>query len=481
MPEKFLKKQFNPKSIALAVVLVGVLMAAIDATIVILAMPTIDFHLNTSYLNSIWIILGYILVLAVLSSQVGRIGDRYGRAKLYKYGLIIFTIGSGLCGFAPNINFLIGSRILQALGGVLIGTLSSAVIADHFEPHERGRAFGYTAIGWNFGAILGIFLGGFLTTINWRLIFFINIPIGIILILFAIFKLHDVVKLKKEPIDFVGSIILGIGLVILTLSAVFSMFEGITYHEILLFLVSLIFFILFILWEKRTKFPIIDFILFKQKIFSFSILASMLQAIASFAVLFILILYLQGVRGLNPFVSSMYLLPGYFLGAFVAPAMGRLSDKIGARIPATLGLISIVIGYLAYSLFLGYSTPLYYVAIITILTGMGSAMFYPANNSAIMANAPKDHYAMASGLNRMLGNVGMVISFVLALTVIAGSISRSTAFAIFSGNTISLSITQSINFIKGMDSAFFASIIVLILAIVLSYIRGKEDRKNIKN
>ncbi len=481
MLKNFFKREFSLKSVALFIVLIGVLMAAIDMTIVILALPTIDFHLHSSYLSSIWIILVYLLILAIFSSQVGRIGDRYGRAKLYKYGLVVFTLGSALCGFAPNVNFLIGSRILQALGGVLIGTLSSAVIADHFEPHERGRAFGYTAIGWNFGAILGIFLGGFLTTIDWRLIFFINIPIGFVIILFAIYKLHDVVKPKKEPLDLVGSVILGVGLLILSLSAVFSMFEGITSKEIMLFVLSFIIFMIFILWEKKNKFPTIDFSLFKNRLFSFSILASMFQAIASFAILFILILYLQGVRGLNPFVSSLYLLPGYFLGAFVAPKMGKLSDRIGARIPATVGLVFIIIGYIFYSLFLGYSSPIYYVALITILTGIGSAMFYPANNSAIMANAPKDKYAMASGLNRMLGNIGMVLSFVIALTVISASIPRNTAFAIFSGSSISLTSMQSIAFIKGMDAALLASIIIVLIAMVMSYMRGKENRREINN
>ena len=478
MPGIF-KDGISTKTIALGVVLIGVLMAAIDTTIVILALPTIDIKLSTSPLNSIWVILAYILILAAFSSQVGKLGDLLGRAKLYKYGLVIFIIGSALCGLSPNIDLLIGSRILQAFGGVLIGTISSAVIADHFEPHERGRAFGYTAIGWNFGAILGIFLGGFLTTIDWRWIFFINVPIGAVIIPIAIYKLQDVAKPKKEHFDFIGISILSIGLLILTLGAVFSMFDGLALREIAMFIVSLILFVMFILIERKSQFPTIDFSLFKKKIFSFSILASMLQGIASFAILFILILYLQGIRGLNPFVSSLYLLPGYALGGIIAPFMGRLSDKIGARIPATIGLLFIISAYILYSVFLGVSSPLYYIALITMLTGIGSAMFFPANTSAIMANAPKDKYSMASGLNRMLGNIGMVLSFVIALTVISAVIPRTTAFAIFMGSNISLTSAQSTSFLNGIHSVFLSSMLIVAFAAIMSAIRGKEDRKAI--
>ncbi len=469
----------NAKSMVLAVIVIGVLMAAVDTTIVVLALPTIDVSLSTSPLNSIWIILSYILVLTILSSQVGRLGDRYGRARLYKYGLGVFVLGSALCGLAPNISFLNSSRIIQAIGGALLGTTSAAVLSDHFEPHERGKAFGYLSIGWSFGAILGIFLGGFLSVINWRLIFYINVPIGLALIPIAIYKLRDVVKPMKEPLDLLGGVLLGIGLLTLTLTAVFSMFEGITSLEIALFFVSLLILLAFVLRERRIKYPTINFSMFSNRIFTFSVIASMLQSTASFAVLFLLILYLQGVRGLNAFDASIYLIPGYLIGGIVGPLMGRLSDKIGARVPATLGLAALGFGYFAYATLLGVNTPLYIISLITILTGLGTGSFFPANTSAIMANAPKDKYAMASGLNRMLGNVGMVLSFVIALTVISSTIPRSTALAIFSGSNIVLPQTQGVSFLQGLDYSLYASIIVIALAAIMSLTRGKEDRRSI--
>lgn len=471
--------KIDSKTIALTVIFVGVLMAAVDTTIVVLALPTIDLGLHTSPLYSIWVILTYIFVLAILSSQIGRLGDRYGKARIYKYGLVIFTVGSALCGLAPTIGFLIGSRVLQAVGGAIIGTASAAVISDHFEPHERGRAFGYTAIGWNFGAILGIFLGGALAVINWRLIFYINVPIGIIIAIIAFYKLKDLSEPHKEPFDMLGAVLLGITLLLLSYAASRVMFEGLAQIDALLFAASAAFAVAFIIREKRIKYPTINFSLFKNRVFKFSIIASMLQSTASFAILFMLILYLQGVKGLDPFTSSVFLLPGYLLGGIAAPYMGRLSDRIGARIPATSGLLLIGLGYVAYALFLGVGTPSYYVAIITILTGVGSAMFFPSNNSAIMANAPRDRYSMASGLNRMLGNVGMVLSFVVALTVVATAIPRSTAFAIFSGSSVVLSHSQGISFMHGLDAAFIASLAIILAATAMSFARGREDRQEL--
>ena len=214
------------KSEILAVLVVGVLMSAIDITIVILALPTIDSGLHSGIALSIWVIMAYILVMTVLSTQVGKLGDKFGRAKLYNYGLGIFVVGSALCGLSPDIYALIGFRALQAVGGALIGTSSSAVVSDNFEPHERGKAFGFTSLGWNLGSIFGIFLGGLLATINWRLIFLINVPIGIVLLPISIRKLRDVKESIKERFDILGSLILGAGLFTLTIAAVYYIFRN---------------------------------------------------------------------------------------------------------------------------------------------------------------------------------------------------------------------------------------------------------------
>ncbi|MCY0869408.1 MAG: MFS transporter, partial [Firmicutes bacterium] len=162
--------------LALTVILIGVLITAVDTTIVVLALPTMMASLKSPLSGAVWVILSYLLVITLLATQVGRIGDMFGRVRIYEYGFLVFIIGSLLCGIAGNETQLILFRILQGIGGAFVTANSGAVIADTFPPEVRGRAYGFNSIGWNLGAILGILLGGFITTyFSWRWIFLINV------------------------------------------------------------------------------------------------------------------------------------------------------------------------------------------------------------------------------------------------------------------------------------------------------------------
>jgi MFS family permease len=169
------------RNIVLAIVVLGTLMGALDSTIVLLAFPVINDSLHSDFVTTIWIILAYLLIISVTTTQMGRIGDIYGRSKIFNLGFAVFTIGSALCGFSPHIYLLIGFRILQALGGAIMTANSGAIIADIFPKESRGKAYGYNSLGYTSGAMLGIVVGGIITTfISWQYIFFLNIPIGII-------------------------------------------------------------------------------------------------------------------------------------------------------------------------------------------------------------------------------------------------------------------------------------------------------------
>ncbi len=470
----------NLKKVVLLVAVLGVLMSAIDSTIVILALPAIDIALKTTAINSVWVIMAYILIITVMSTQVGKLGDNFGRARMFNLGFLIFIIGSALCGFSLDVYQLIFFRLIQGVGGALISSNSGAIISDYFDRHERGKAFGYTAVGWNIGAILGIVLGGLLAEFDWRLIFLINVPIGILVVPIGFIKVKDIVPKLNEKMDILGSVLLGISLLIISYLSVFIIGSGFDILAFLMVILSIVFAILFILREYFAKSPILDLGLFRSKIFAFSVISAMLQFTASFAVLFLLTIYLQGALGLNPFIASLYLLPGYVLGALLSPFMGRFSDKYGARILATVGLSATGIGYLFYIGFLWENSPAYTVAIITMITGLGSAMFFPANSSAIMAHAPQGKYGMASGTTRMLNNVGMVLSFTIALSVASLSIPSYIVLEIFVGTTTGLSglnPTAGKDFVNGLHVAFFVSFIIIIIAALMSAIRGKENRR----
>jgi EmrB/QacA subfamily drug resistance transporter len=464
-------------SIVLIVVLLGVLMGAVDSTIVILALPTIVQSLHSNLFTLIWIILIYLLEIAVLTTQLGRLGDSYGRAKIYNLGFIIFTIGSALCGASPTAYFLIGSRGVQAIGASMMQANSGAIVSDYFPPNVRGRAFGYTSIGWNVGAILGIVLGGVITTfIGWRYIFYINVPIGIIAAIVGFREVKDVNKIKSK-IDIPGLILFGTSLALITYGSADIAGEGVVLKNELMIIIGTILLIPFILLERKNESPLINLKVLKNRVLTSSLFASFLQSTGYLATAFLLIMYLQGIRGLTPFNASLLLVPGYVLASLIAPFSGRLSDRLGARIPATigLGLMAVVAAY--YAMQLSLNTPYIDIILATIIGGIGSSLFFPANNSAVMANSPRNLYGGVSGILRTLANTGILLSYVITITVASLTVPRYVAFEVFLG-TSNLIGGVATKFIVGLHAAFFVSIGILIAAAVLSAIRGKENRAN---
>ena len=255
--EKFAKN----RNIILSVIVVGTLMGAVDSTIVLLAFPTITAKLHSDFITALWVILAYLLVLAVTTTQFGRMGDRYGRSKMFNVGFIIFTVGSVLCGFSTSIGLLIGFRIIQAVGGSLIQSNSSAIISDVFPREIRGRAFGFNALGFTVGAIVGIVLGGIITTfVGWQYIFFINAPIGIIAIAIGLRYLQDTYRAIAK-IDIVGMLIFGGALGILSYGATEYAASGITFGnavEMAVGAVLIIWFFLFMTTAEKTQLSIFN-------------------------------------------------------------------------------------------------------------------------------------------------------------------------------------------------------------------------------
>jgi EmrB/QacA subfamily drug resistance transporter len=450
-------------------------MASIDSTIVLLAFPAITTALHSNISTIIWVILIYIIVVAVLSTQLGRIGDIFGRSRMFNLGFATFTIASFLCGIAPTDITLIISRALQAVGGALISSNSGAIIADTFERHRIGRAYGFTGMSWNIGALLGIVLGGFITTfIGYRYIFFINVPIGIVAVILGIRYLKDTVKSKKN-FDLFGMSTLGIAIALISYAGVSYASVGLNALNMGLLLVGIISGILFIFIEKKVKLPTVNFSMFKNRIFRNSLMASLFQGLGFMGVTFLLIMYLQGVRGFTPLYASLLLLPGYVVSSILSPIMGRYSDRYGARLLSTIGIVFMIAGILFYIMLLGVSSPVYYILIGTMITGFGGAMFWPANNSAVMANVSNEVRGAASGTLRLFGNMGLIGSFVIAFVAASSAVPRYVAFEIFVGTSKVIGGIGG-SFVYGMKIAFVSLIAMLLIAGVFSLTRGKEDR-----
>ncbi len=463
------------QKIIIAILMLGTLMGSLDSTIVILAFPSISQSLHADMLTTIWIILIYLLVVAVCTTQLGRLGDIYGRSRMFNTGFGVFTLGSLLCGLSATISLLILSRGIQAFGGALMQANSGAIVADTFPSHERGTAFGYISLGWTSGAMLGIVLGGIITTyFGWEYIFFINLPIGIIATLVGFRYVRDNIRIDAR-LDTVGMVLLGAALTLVSFAGVDFAGEGVAMINIWSFCAGVVAIVLFLVYESRTPHPIINFATFKNRILKYSILASFFLSLGYLSVVFLITMYLQGIRGLSPLDAALLLTPGYIVGSLLSPLMGRLSDRYGARILATSGAAMLILATLVY-LTLRIDTPFWVVLVASGISGIGSAMFFPSNNSAVMANAPQGSFGGISGVLRTVQNIGILGSFVVAITVASASIPRSVAFEVFIGTT-NLVGGVSNAFLHGIDASLWASIAIMGIAAILSWLRGHEVRR----
>lgn len=467
-----------PRSrLALIVIMIGVLITAVDTTIVILALPVMRSALHVGFAAVSWVILAYLLVITLLATQVGRIGDMFGRVRMYELGFVVFMLGSALCAVSWSELSVVGFRVLQGVGAAFVTANSGAIIADVFPPERRGHAYGYTAVGWTAGAVIGILVGGLLITfLSWRWIFWINVPIGLVAVALAVYALPSAKGQGRQRLDVLGMLVLGFGLFAMLWAMIRLTTEPFGTTLVGLFVVGLILLVVFVLLEARTAEPMIRLSLFRVPTLSPSFLAAFFQGLANFAVLFLIIMYLQGVRALSPLDAALLLVPGYIVGTFMGPMSGRLADRLGPVVPATGGILVEVVALLLYA-HLGLHTPLWRVSAISVVNGLGTGGFYPGNNSAVMKAAPRGSFGVASGLLRTFSNVGMIFSFSVALLVAARSMPHELAFAIFVGGA-KLSLHQSAAFLGGIHAALYASIAALAVAAVLSASRaGARSRR----
>jgi EmrB/QacA subfamily drug resistance transporter len=459
----------------MAVIMTGVLMTAVDTTIVVLALPEIQRSLHVALSAVVWVIISFLLVITLLSTQVGRLGDMFGRVRMYQAGFAVFVLGSLACAVSWDEASIIVFRIVQGVGGAFIMANSGAVIADLYPRERRGRAYGFTSVGWTLGAVIGIVLGGLIVTyVSWRWVFWINVPVGVAALAAGVRVLHDRGERTRRRLDLAGMACLGLGL-FGVLWAMTRLATTALDAEVAGYLIGGIALLgAFVVIEQRQAEPMLPLSLFRIPTMAASLLASLFQGLANFAVLFLVIMYLQGPRGLTPIHASLLLVPGYVLGSVVGPYAGRLADRRGPVLPATAGL-AIQVGALAIYAQLGMATGLWVVVAAAIVNGLGASLFFPANNSAVMKAAPPQAFGIASGMLRTFANIGMVFSFAVAILIASRSISRGLAFAIFVGST-SLHGRLAAAFTSGLHAAFYASMGVMVLAAALSAVRAGPAR-----
>jgi EmrB/QacA subfamily drug resistance transporter len=459
------------ESAVLLLATLGTVMVAVDSTIVILALPTMVRSLASPLETVIWTILIYLLITAALTTQAGRFGDVLGRGRVYNAGFAVFTIGSGLSGFAPNAEFLIGARAVQAVGGAVMFANAGALITQVFPAERRGRAFGFLVFGWSVGAILGILLGGVITTtLGWRYNFFINLPIGAIAVALGLRTLPASER-QSARFDVPGFLLFSAALGAISYGAIEYAANGPSWADLGFVLLGAVLLPLFVAVELRSEHPMLELRELRQRLLGFSLLASLLQALGYLSVVFLLTMYLQGLRGLTPLDASVLLVPGYLVGAVAGPFMGRQVDRVGPRALATSGLLLMLVAVLAYAQ-LTTTSWFGWIPLISLVSGIGTGMFFPANTTAIMSQAAPRRLGAISGLRGALTNIGTLLSFVVTLSIASASVSRITAYEVFLGTT-DLRGGVASQFLVGIHAALYGSAIILGVAAALSWSRGR--------
>jgi MFS family permease len=438
------------KWVALSNTTLGMLVVTINGSILLISLPAIfrGLHLNPLEPGNIgyllWMIMGYLLVTAVFVVTLGRLGDTVGRVRMYNLGFVVFTVASILLALTPldgggGAGWIIGWRLVQGIGGAMLFANSTAILTDAFPPHRRGTALGINQIAAIAGSFIGLIVGGVLSEVSWRAVFWVSVPIGLIGTVWSYRSLHELADRRPSRIDWLGNVTFAVGLSILL--------AGITYgiqpygdHAtgwlnpwVLAGLIGgVALLVAFVAIELKTTDPMFNLSLFRNRAFALGNLAGLLASTGRGGLQFMLIIWLQGIwlplHGYDyestPLWAGIYLLP-LTVGFLIAgPVSGYLSDRYGARSFAAAGMLltgATFIGLLLIPVDFRY----WQFAVLVFLNGIGSGMFSSPNASMIMSSAPADQRGAAAGMRGTFFNAGSSLSIGIFFSLMIVGLARN--------------------------------------------------------
>ncbi|MCB8943721.1 MAG: MFS transporter [Ardenticatenaceae bacterium] len=393
----------------MAAIAMSLFLATIDGSIVNVALPTLVRELQTDFATVQWVVLGYLLVQTTLMLSMGRLGDMIGKKPIYTAGVVIFTLGSLLCGLAPTVYWLIGFRLIQAIGASMTLSLGTAIVTEAFPPTERGRALGLAGTMISAGVVFGPTIGGVLIeALSWHWIFFVNLPVGIIGTILAVRYVPDFRPTGRQQFDYWGALTLLVTLLALSLALTVGQQLGFTDGRILaLFATFALFLTIFLLIEWRTPQPMIDLKLFRNRLFSINLLSGTLVFVGLSGVFILLPFYLELVLGFDPRRVGLLMAVVPILLSVTAPISGWFSDKFGPRPVIVVGLSVVIFGAFLLSR-LNEDTTVILFILSALPIGAGIGIFQSPNNSAVMGSVPRERLGIASSLLSVTRTLGQV-------------------------------------------------------------------------
>ncbi|AOZ90763.1 MFS transporter [Paenibacillus crassostreae] len=466
----------------LSVTSLGVLLVTLNLSSLNVALPELTAHFKADALESNWILLSYMLFTSVLILVFGKLSDIYGRRTLYLTGLILFTIVSLLCGLSPNVWTLIILRIIQAAGGALVITNTTPLITDAFKQKDLGTALGINVLVASAAQLLGPVVGGYLIyMLDWRWIFWFNVPIGLIGIIWAFIILRPVPgKLRGEKIDVIGNlcILFGLGGLVFAFSI-----GGIIGWNTIPVIVGGSMFVLFgayfIWWEQRVKYPSIDFTLFRDRTFAMANLSTFLNSLARSSVVLLIALFYQVIYKENTFTVAIHVLPVTVGMIIASPIVGFLSGKYSTKLLSTVGLSISAIGMLLLTIHTHAEASTVWIGIGQFLVGFGSGVFMTPNTKSIMLTVPVEKRGMANGLRSMLQNMGTVISTAFSLMLVTSVLPPFLKDSIYQGVNARVTEADMSLISNGFQLAFAVMTILTLLAIAISFLRDEKREEMI--
>ncbi len=445
---------------ALLVTTVGAFLTPFMGSSIAIALPSIGGELAMDAILLGWVATAYLLAAAMFLVPLGRIADIYGRKRIFTYGMITYTAASLLSAISTSAAMLISFRVLQGIGGAMIFSTGVAILTSVFPPEERGRVLGINVAAVYAGLSLGPFVGGLLTQdLGWRSIFWANVPLGLLIIALIFWKLKgEWAEAKGEKFDIAGSIIYSLMLIAIMYG--FTMLPELPGAGLIL--AGGLGIVAFVKWETKVKSPVLDVRLFRNNtVFALSNLAAFINYSATFAVSFLLSLYLQYIKGLTPQIAGLVLVAAPVVQAIFSPFAGRLSDKIEPRIVASAGMGLTVIGLVLFT-FVGKATSLWFIVASLVVLGFGFALFSSPNTNAVMSSVEKRFYGVASATLATMRQIGMMFSMGMVMLI----------FAIYLGR-VQITPEYYAPFLSSLNTAFIIFTVLCFGGIFASLARGK--------
>lgn len=445
---------------AMFTVWIGVFMATLDGSIVNVALPTLTEYFKTDITTIEWVVMAYLLTVTSLLLSLGRISDMIGRKPIFAGGLAIFTIGSGLCAISATEGHLILYRIIQGIGAAMLMATGIAIVTHAFPPRERGKSIGLIGTVVAIGSMAGPVAGGFLIeNVGWQSIFYINIPIGIFGTAMALIVLGKEEPTSGQTFDIPGALALFIGLVALLVALSQGQELGwLSNYIILLFILSVVFFVVFILIETKARHPVMELRHFRNRPFAAANISALISFIAMFSVMLLMPFFLQNELEYSPDEVGIVFLAVPLVMSVVAPFSGWLSDRTNSFILSSIG-----VGIASISiLWLGFLSPKsgsIDVVLRLALLGLGMGLFQAPNNSIIMGSLPKEQLGIAAGTMGTMRNMGMVIGVAFSGAVF------SNRYVYYGG--------VGASFLPAFHDTYVVSSVICGIAMLTSLVRSK--------